>query len=124
MACRLFGAKLLPEPMLYCFQLYHWEQNSVKFESIYKTFDYENAFENIICEMMVILSRGRWAKWYVTALQKRDEIAVTSMQSSGFPLQGWSILSHSLFQSELESHADVWNRVNGAPPIKHTNRWV
>ena len=32
MACRLFGAKPLPEPMLpYC-QLDYWEQNSVKFE--------------------------------------------------------------------------------------------
>ena len=37
-ACRLFGAKPLPEPMLpYC-QLDLWEQTSVKFESKYKPF--------------------------------------------------------------------------------------
>ena len=33
MACRLFGAKPLPEPMLTCCQLDHKEQTSVKFES-------------------------------------------------------------------------------------------
>ena len=38
MACRLFGAKPLSEPMLdYC-KLDPWEQTSVKFESKYKTF--------------------------------------------------------------------------------------
>ena len=37
MACRLFGAKRLPELLNYC-QLDLWEQNSVKFESKYKTF--------------------------------------------------------------------------------------
>ena len=33
MACRLFGAKPLPEPMLAYCQLDPWEQTSVKFES-------------------------------------------------------------------------------------------
>ena len=33
MACRLFGAKPLPEPMLVYCQLDSWEQISVKFES-------------------------------------------------------------------------------------------
>ena len=33
MACRLFGAKPLPEPMLAYWQLDSWEQISVKFES-------------------------------------------------------------------------------------------
>ena len=32
MACRLFGAKPLPEPMLLCCQLDSWDQISVKFE--------------------------------------------------------------------------------------------
>ena len=36
-ACRLFGAKPLPEPMLPHCQLDHWEQTSVKFESKYKS---------------------------------------------------------------------------------------
>ena len=38
MACRLFGAKPLPEPMLAYYQLYPQEQISVKFQSKYKTF--------------------------------------------------------------------------------------
>ena len=38
MACRLFSAKPLPEPILpYC-QLDPWKQTPVKFESKYKTF--------------------------------------------------------------------------------------
>ena len=36
MACRLFGAKPLPEPMLTYYQLDPKEQISVKFESRYK----------------------------------------------------------------------------------------
>ena len=60
MACRLFGAKPLSKPMQgYC-QLDHEEQISVKFQSKYKFFIHENAYENIICEMAAILSRGRW----------------------------------------------------------------
>ena len=38
MACRLFGAKPLPEPMLVYCQLYSWEQISVKFESEFSHF--------------------------------------------------------------------------------------
>ena len=38
MACRLSGAKPLPEPMLQNCQLDHWEQTFLKFESKYKTF--------------------------------------------------------------------------------------
>ena len=39
MACRLFGAKPLPEPMLAYCQLDSWEQISVKFESEFYRFD-------------------------------------------------------------------------------------
>ena len=38
MACRLFGAKPLPEPLLTYCQLDSQEQTSVKFESQNKTF--------------------------------------------------------------------------------------
>ena len=37
MACRLFGAKPLPEPMLTFCQLDPYEQASMKFESKHKT---------------------------------------------------------------------------------------
>ena len=36
--------------LAYC-QLDPWEQTSVKFESKYKIFIHENAFENVACEM-------------------------------------------------------------------------
>ena len=49
MACRLVGAKPLPEPLpTYC-QLDPWEHTSVKFES--KHFHSRNVFENVLCEM-------------------------------------------------------------------------
>ena len=60
MTCRLYGSKPLPEPMLLYCQLDHWEQTSVKYKSKYKAFIQENAFENVVCEMAVILSRGWW----------------------------------------------------------------
>ena len=43
----------------YC-QLEPQEQTSVKFLSEYIISIDENAFENVVCEMAAILSRGRW----------------------------------------------------------------
>ena len=51
MACCLFGAKPLPEPMMTHCQLDPWEQISVKFVSKCKNFIQENASENAVCEM-------------------------------------------------------------------------
>ena len=51
MACRLFGAKPLPELMLVYCQLDSWEQISVKFESdSIILFIQENAFEMVVCQ--------------------------------------------------------------------------
>ena len=58
MACRLFAAKPLSNPMQGYFQLDACEQTSVKFYSKYKIFIHENASVNILCEMVAILSRG------------------------------------------------------------------
>ena len=63
MACRLIGAKPLSEPMQPYYQLDPKEQTSVKFESKYKLFIQENAFEGVVREMAAILSRERWANW-------------------------------------------------------------
>ena len=60
MACRLFDAKPLPEPMLSYCQLGPSEQTLVKLESKYETFHSWNALENAICEMAAILSMERW----------------------------------------------------------------
>ena len=61
MACDLFGAKSLSEPMLdYC-QLGPWEHIAVKFESKYNNLIEEDAFENTISKILVILSRPQCA---------------------------------------------------------------
>ena len=58
-ACRLFGAKPLSEPVLVHCQLDPWEQTSVNFfcQNI-KLFIHKNAPYDIVCEMAAILSRG------------------------------------------------------------------
>ena len=58
MACRLFGAKPLSKPMLGYGQLDPWGQTSLKFQSIYIISIHENVFQNIVCGMTAILSRG------------------------------------------------------------------
>ena len=63
MACRLCGAKPLPEPMLAYCQLDPWEQfqwNSNWNEK--ENFILQNAFQSVVCEMTAILSRWRWVK--------------------------------------------------------------
>ena len=47
MACRLFGAKSLSEPMEVFCQLDPWEQTSMKFISEYSDFVQEDALENV-----------------------------------------------------------------------------
>ena len=60
MACHLFGAKPLSEPMLLYCQLDHKEHISVEF--YLKVFTQENALENVVCEKAAILSRPRYVK--------------------------------------------------------------
>ena len=62
MACRLFGAKPLPETMLNFF-LVNWTlRNKLQWNSNRNTifFIRKNAFENVVCEMVAILSTERW----------------------------------------------------------------
>ena len=57
MACCLFGAKPLSDPMLpYC-QLDPKEQISVEFYSKIKNFIQENTLENVTCKMAAITSQ-------------------------------------------------------------------
>ena len=63
MACRLFGAKPLPEPMLGLIvnlsfrDELQWNVNRNR-----KTFNPENALENVVCEVVAIVSRRRWVE--------------------------------------------------------------
>ena len=70
MACRLFGAKTLSEPVLCYCQLDPKEQPSVKFNQNTKLFILKNASDNIACEKAAILSKGRWVNWQDQAIQK------------------------------------------------------
>ena len=58
MAYRLYGAKPLSETMWEYCQLYHQELTSVKFSRKQYIVIPEYAFENIVCEIAVIWSRG------------------------------------------------------------------
>ena len=74
MACRLFGAKsliingLAPNAhyLNQCWVIGNWTlRNKLQwnFNQNKKLFIHENASENITCEIVAILSRGRWVKW-------------------------------------------------------------
>ena len=57
MACRIFCAEPLAEPMLTLRNKLHWH-----FHRNTKFFIHENASENIVCEMAASLSRWKWVK--------------------------------------------------------------
>ena len=58
MACRQFGAKPLPEPVLVYSWLNSWEQISVKFEWNTIILIQENASEIVVCQNGGICPRG------------------------------------------------------------------
>ena len=61
MACRLFGAKPLPEPFWLIVNWTHGN-NSVKFEYNLIILIQENAFENVICQDGGHFVQGIWVK--------------------------------------------------------------
>ena len=69
MACRLFGAKPLPEPLLAYCQLDSWKQISLEFESEFYHFNSEKVHLNLSsAEMAAILSWGRWVEIFAFIL--------------------------------------------------------
>ena len=67
MACHLFGTKPLSKPMLgYC-HLNLRNKLQWNFNQNTKLLINEIAFENIVCKMTTIFSRGRWVNeiWYL-----------------------------------------------------------
>ena len=56
MACHLFGAKPLSEPLLPYWQLDQREHISLKIYLNSKVSTQENALENVVCEMVAILA--------------------------------------------------------------------
>ena len=69
MACRLFGAKPLPEPVLAYCQLESWEQISVKFESEYYYFHSRICILNChLLKWRPFCPRGGCVKWWTCGL--------------------------------------------------------
>ena len=62
MACRLFGAKPLPEPMASHCQLGSWEQFQWNFNQNSVIFIQVNLLENVVCQNDGHFVRGRWVK--------------------------------------------------------------
>ena len=58
MACRLLGAKPLPQPTMTFCQLNPEDPTPMKSESKCKIFIHENESENVVCEMTAIVSRS------------------------------------------------------------------
>ena len=71
MACHLFGAETLPEPVLtYC----QWDpRNKLQWNlnQYTKKFIHENTVDNVVCEMAAILSNG--SRVQLRALRKPNE---------------------------------------------------
>ena len=66
MACRLFGAKPLSEPMLTYCQLYRWEQTSEIWIEMQHLFCQEIAFIIVACEVAAILCRPDCDHWLIS----------------------------------------------------------
>ena len=118
MACHLFGAKPLPEPMLAYCQVDSWEQISVKFESEFYHFIQENALEIVVCQngshfvqgqmsqcRSIIYSHGPYIGQFITIMDD------TRTNSRFVPSQ-WE----TLLQSNAVSH---WLDVNLESTLWH-----
>ena len=71
MACRLAGAKPLPEPivpkgLIDLLLIGPLGTNQWNLNRNTHFFIHENVFENVVCEMAAILSKGGWVNWNVT----------------------------------------------------------
>ena len=81
MACHMFGAKPLSEPMLpYC-QLDPKEHISVKFPLKFKSFHSINPLKMLSCEMSAILSRPQYVKWLISIQCGQTEAVVDHNKS-------------------------------------------
>ena len=63
MACCLFGAKQLSEPMLEFWQLDLKNKLPWNFKPNSNIFVQENTFEYVVCENVAILSRSQCVNW-------------------------------------------------------------
>ena len=82
MACHLFGAS---HYLNQCWVIVNWTLKNKRqwnFNQNRKLFIQENTYENIVCEMAAILSRGRWVKSKLTLVQTSDNDWMLSWQQA------------------------------------------
>ena len=96
MACRLSDTKPLSKSMLVYGQLNKLQWN---FNQNTKLFIHEKASENIICETVAILSRGRWVKGQCSYLESKCSIIPRSgagaiVSASGTTTNGRQYLTY------------------------------
>ena len=80
MVCRLLGTKPLAKP-----SLGYWTRRNThqwNFNQNTNIFIYENAPENIVCEMAAILSRGRWVNTYGLDLPTLSILKIETTQTN------------------------------------------
>ena len=72
LARRLFGAKQLSKPMLVIVDWTIRNKLQWNFNLNSNIFIHENACENVVCDMAVILSGGRWVKAITRKLKNKS----------------------------------------------------
>ena len=103
MACRLFGAKPLPEPKPPYHELDPEKHDSAEFESNYKILAQENAFINDVCKMAAILFRAQcgsllWPVWWSGSTLAQVMACCLAAPSHNLN-QCWLIIKVVLFHS-------------------------
>ena len=83
---RMVGAKPLIEPMLEYLFIEPLEANYRKI-----IFVQENAFENIVCELVDILSRKRWVKQWIARCNNSESGHWAAVGEENAPIS-WSLL--------------------------------
>ena len=108
MICRLFGPKLLYEPILeYCL-IYHWEQTSVKSYTKFMHFHSRKNIRNVVWKMAAILSRPQCVKLIGLHLKRKkygphDDV----MKSKHFP-RYWPFVRGIPRSSVNSPHKGQW----------------
>ena len=104
-----FDDKLLPEPMMTYYQPNPLEQLPWNFRSKYKIFIQENAFENVVCNMLAILFRPPGVKayicWHVLQNMLKRTLSTEYRQVSN--------IRRTLVGNKIVDHSDVV----GASPV-------
>ena len=120
MACRLFGAKPLPEMIVTYFRLNTWKQPSVKFKA--------NALGNVVFKMAAILFLSHFVnpvmrcEWAITV--SNNQMIVTATQRNGMRMRiQWKekktntkktktmiphYLKYSCYRSDLQMHHKIY----------------